>query len=98
MRFDAQLPNECWQSDVTHWCLADETETDIVNVIDDNSRLAVGSRVLLQTTRQKGVGNEVIPVRGVPPSAKSSGAAWRQAIAGKVGELFPDAPFKPAED
>jgi len=53
VRFQAQLPNECWQSDVTHWWLADGTQVDIVNVIDDHSRLAVGSRVLAQTTAPK---------------------------------------------
>src|SRR5919106_1627564 len=26
VRFEARLPNECWQSDVTHWRLADGTE------------------------------------------------------------------------
>jgi transposase InsO family protein len=45
-RFEATLPNECWQSDVTHWRLADGTEVEIVNFIDDHSRLAVASRVL----------------------------------------------------
>jgi transposase InsO family protein len=45
-RFEAQLPNECWQSDVTHWRLADGAEVEIVNFIDDHSRLAVASRVL----------------------------------------------------
>ncbi len=46
VRFEAQLPNECWQSDVTHWHLADGTRTEIVNFIDDHSRLAVASRAL----------------------------------------------------
>src|SRR4249919_348584 len=50
IRFEAQLPNECWQSDVTHWRLADGTEVEIVNFIDDHSRLAVGSRVLATAT------------------------------------------------
>ena len=49
VRFEAQLPNECWQSDVTHWRLADGTEVGIVNFIDDHSRLAVASRVLAHT-------------------------------------------------
>lgn len=49
-RFEAQLPNECWQSDVTHWRLAGDTEVEIVNLIDDHSRLAVGSRVLDRAT------------------------------------------------
>ena len=46
IRFQAQLPNECWQSDVTHWRLGDGTEVEIVNFIDDHSRLAVAARVL----------------------------------------------------
>jgi transposase InsO family protein len=46
VRFEAQLPNERWQSDVTHWRLASGAEVEIVNFIDDHSRLAVGSRVV----------------------------------------------------
>jgi len=53
VRFEAQLPNECWQSDVTHWRLAGDTEVEIVNVIDDHSRVAVGSRVLHLATAAK---------------------------------------------
>lgn len=43
--FEADLPNECWQSDVTHWRLADGSEVEIINVIDDHSRLAVAAHV-----------------------------------------------------
>ena len=50
IRFEAQLPNECWQSDVTHWRLADGTEVEIVNFIDDHSRLAVGYRAMKVAT------------------------------------------------
>jgi transposase InsO family protein len=50
IRFEATLPNECWQSDVTHWRLADATEVEIVNFIDDHSRLAVASRVMRRAT------------------------------------------------
>jgi transposase InsO family protein len=50
VRFEADLPNECWQSDVTHWRLADGTEVEIINVIDDHSRLAVASRVVERAT------------------------------------------------
>ena len=53
VRFEARLPNECWQSDVTHWRLAGGTEVEIVNVIDDHSRLAVGARVLPVATAAK---------------------------------------------
>ena len=37
-RFEADLANECWQSDFTHCQLADGTETEILAWIDDCSR------------------------------------------------------------
>jgi transposase InsO family protein len=43
IRFAAQLPNELWQTDATHWTLADGTAVEILNLIDDHSRLAVAS-------------------------------------------------------
>jgi transposase InsO family protein len=45
-RFEAHLPNECWQSDVTHWKLSDGSDVEIINVIDDHSRLCVESRAV----------------------------------------------------
>lgn len=44
IRFEAHLPNECWQSDVTAWKLADGSDVEIIDVIDDHSRLCVASR------------------------------------------------------
>lgn len=43
VRFEAEMPNERWQADITHWKLLDGTEVEILNVIDDHSRLLVGS-------------------------------------------------------
>ena len=40
-RFEADSPNECWQADVTHWPLADGVDVEILDVIDDHSRLFV---------------------------------------------------------
>lgn len=42
IRFQADQPNERWQLDITHWTLADGTEVEILDIIDDHSRLAVG--------------------------------------------------------
>src|SRR6516225_2402738 len=42
-RFVADQPNELWQADVTHWRLADDTEVEILNILDDHSRLAPAS-------------------------------------------------------
>ena len=46
IRFEADLPNECWQADVTHVRLADGTELEILNIIDDHSRLCIASQAL----------------------------------------------------
>jgi transposase InsO family protein len=43
-RFAAELPNELWQTDITHWRLANGREVEILNILDDHSRLLVGSR------------------------------------------------------
>ena len=49
-RFCADLPNERWQADITHWHLADGHEIDILNIIDDHSRLLVCSHARTTTT------------------------------------------------
>jgi len=38
VRFQAAQPNETWQSDFTHWRLADGTDIEILNWLDDHSR------------------------------------------------------------
>ena len=35
--FEAELPNQCWQADVTHWQLENHSEVEILDVIDDHS-------------------------------------------------------------
>lgn len=47
IRFAAEMPNERWQADITHWRLADGTEVEILNQLDDHSRLLVNSDVLV---------------------------------------------------
>ncbi len=44
IRFEADLPNERWQADVTHWQLGGGEGVEILNVIDDHSRLLVASQ------------------------------------------------------
>ena len=41
MRFQAALPNQCWQSDFTHYRLADGTNTEILTWLDDCTRYAI---------------------------------------------------------
>lgn len=41
LRFEAELPNETWQSDFTHWRLNTGAGTEILTFLDDHSRLAL---------------------------------------------------------
>jgi transposase InsO family protein len=43
IRFEAALPNQMWQGDTTHWRLADGSDVEILNYLDDHSRLLVAS-------------------------------------------------------
>lgn len=43
IRFEAQLPNELWQADTTHWHLAGGSDVEILNCLDDHSRLLLVS-------------------------------------------------------
>jgi transposase InsO family protein len=57
IRFQAEQPNECWQADITHWQLAGAdapgdigTPVEILNIIDDHSRLGLASHARRVTT------------------------------------------------
>jgi transposase InsO family protein len=43
VRFEADMPNERWQADVTHWRLASGIQVEILNMLDDHSRFLVAS-------------------------------------------------------
>jgi transposase InsO family protein len=49
IRFEAELPNEMWQADITHWHLAGGQDAEILNMIDDHSRLFLASRAFPTT-------------------------------------------------
>jgi transposase InsO family protein len=42
IRFEAAAPNETWQSDFTHWRLADGSEVEIISWLDDHARYLLG--------------------------------------------------------
>jgi transposase len=50
VRFEANLPNETWQADMTHWSLADGTGVEILDFVDDYSRMVTVAVVLPVTT------------------------------------------------
>ena len=55
IRFEAAVPNECWQSDFTHWRLADDTDVEILSWLDDHARYA-----LSVTAHQRVTGDIVV--------------------------------------
>jgi len=57
IRFEAAQPNETWQSDVTYWHLADGTRAEVLNWLDDHSRLLLGC-----TAYQAVSGDDVLAV------------------------------------
>jgi transposase InsO family protein len=50
--FVAKRANECWQIDATHWPLADTSPVEIINVLDDCSRVAVASLAVVTCTTE----------------------------------------------
>lgn len=49
-RFEADQPNETWQSDFTHWRLADGTDIEIINWLDDHSRFLLSCKAFKPVT------------------------------------------------
>jgi transposase len=52
-RFCAELPNHCWQADVTHWHLADGGGVEILNILYDHSPLPIASLARAQYRRPR---------------------------------------------
>jgi transposase InsO family protein len=57
LRFEMAQPNEMWQSDFIHWRLADETDVEILNWLDDHSRYLVSC-----TAHEHVTGDDVVAV------------------------------------
>ena len=88
-RFESALPNECWQSDMTHWQVGDDNVTEgveIINFVDDYSRAALSSTVVpvatsdlvvacfYRTANDFGLPSEVLSDNGAIYTANYRGA------------------------
>lgn len=89
IRFEAAQPNETWQSDVTHWRLADDTPVEILTFLDDCTRFAVSvtahrsvtTATLVQELR------DAIAEHGVPASTLTdNGMIYTVRLAGRRRE------------
>jgi transposase InsO family protein len=49
VRFEADMPNQRWQADVTHWKLASGSGVEILNLLDDHARFLVASHARTTT-------------------------------------------------
>jgi len=77
VRFQADLPNEMWQADITAWALADGEVAEILNLIDDHSRLHLGSYAYARVKAADVVESfhRVAELHGLPESFLSDNGA-----------------------
>ena len=82
VRFAAELPNECWQSDMTHWHLADGTGVEILTFLDDHSRLALSVRAYPTVTMEdvRGLFASNCATFGTPASVLTDNGAIYNAV------------------
>lgn len=68
VRFCAEMPNERWQADITHWALSDGTDVEILNGLDDHSRYLVTSqaRTVFKAADVVACFHEAAAVHGLP--------------------------------
>lgn len=95
IRFEASLPNEMWQSDVTFFELKDHTKVEICNFLDDFSRVCVASKVFQTTSAPDVVATlyEAAGTWGLPASLLTDNgciytAAHRHGYSAVESELF----------
>lgn len=50
IRFEADMPNECWQSDFTHYPLAGGADTEVLTWLGDHSRYALSVTAHVRVT------------------------------------------------
>jgi transposase InsO family protein len=77
IRFEAELPNKTWQTDITHWQLAGAEHVEIINFIDDHSRLFLASAAF-QTVKARDVVDvfhSAAQLHGLPASLLSDNGA-----------------------
>jgi transposase InsO family protein len=88
IRFAAEQPNQRWQSDFTHWRLADDTDTEILCWLDDHSRycpsLTAHRRVTGTIVRDEF--RKAVAVHGIPASTLTdNGMVFTTRLAGGKG-------------
>jgi transposase InsO family protein len=110
-RFTYPRPNDCWQSDWTHWQLADGTPVAIAGTLDDHSRLMAaldcglgeGDTVLVWDTMLEAIGRYGVPAMSLTDNGlcysmarRSSGEAVFEANLRQLGTVtITSTPYHP---
>jgi len=92
IRFEADLPNETWQTDMCHWRLNNGTDTEILSWIDDHSRYAlsvtahrrVNAPIVVETFKQAS------EINGYPASVLSDNGMYFTARFARGGRSGPN--------
>ena len=96
-RFEADLPNECWQSGFTRWRLAGGATTEVITWLDDHSRYALSVTAhrratgpivvdtFNKTASRQGLPASVLTDNAMVCTARSSGG--RNALETLLGDL-----------
>ena len=88
IRFQAELPNEMWQADFTHWRLADGSDVEILCWIDDHSRYAISLTAHRRVTGPIVVNTftHALETHGVPASTLTdNGMVFTTRLSGGQG-------------
>jgi transposase InsO family protein len=77
IRFCAELPNELWQVDITAWRLRSGEEVEILNCLDDHSRLFLAADAFMRVKAADVVNSfhEAAELHGLPESLLSDNGA-----------------------
>ncbi|WP_206061040.1 DDE-type integrase/transposase/recombinase [Nonomuraea basaltis] len=88
IRFEAELPNETWQADFTHYRLAGGTEAEILSWLDDHSRYALSVSAHARVTGPivRDTFRQAVRAHGVPASTLTdNGMVFTTRLAGGRG-------------
>jgi transposase InsO family protein len=88
LRFEAAMPNETWQSDFTHYPLADGTGTELISWLDDCTRYAlhVSAHPRITTPIVVATFREAVARHGIPASTLTdNGMVYTVRLSGGRG-------------
>jgi transposase len=78
VRFQAEQPNETWQSGFTHWRLANGVDVEIITWLDDHARYALSVTAHLRITGRTVVDTfrAATEMHGIPFSTLTDSTVW----------------------